>query len=190
MVAPTVRAVLVTVALAAAAVVPSAASAAYTIDTGRVGVRALGPFDTDHTRTYSPTVRAAARALGRPSNVFADGRGGCIGKWRRLGLRIVFTTFGGGEICRFGLAQSFSIERSRRWRTEKGLRIRMTQAELRRRHPRADWVDDSRFHPDGWWLRSFVSPFGDGRTREPMLLAAIRAGRVASFEGWIGAAGD
>jgi len=181
--------VLAAVALAA----PAAEARSLTIETGKYGVRKLGPLDTRSTPSYSPTVAAARRALGRPSNVFPNGGSGCVGKWRRLGLRIVFADFGGGTgpVCGRAKAQSFTIHRSRTWRTWKGLRIGMAQAELQRRHPRARWVDDDEFYADGWWLRSSISPFGGG-ARTPVLAATVRGAdpRVSSFYGWIGAAGE
>ena len=68
----------------------------------------------------------------------------------------------------------------------------MPQAEVRQRHPRARWVDTDRFYPDGWWVRSSISPYGDGETRTPVLGATVRGAdpRVSSFFGWIGAAGE
>ena len=104
--------VLVAVALAA----PAADARSLTIETGKYGVRKLGPLDTRSTRTYSPTVAAARRALGRPSNVLPNGGGGCVGKWRRLGLRIVFADFGGGTgpVCgRAKASRSRSTARAR-----------------------------------------------------------------------------
>jgi hypothetical protein len=41
----------------------------------------------------------------------------------------------------------------------------------------------------GWWLRSAVSPFGDG-SRYAVVRAAVSDRRVSAFSGWIGAAGD
>ena len=88
-------ALLVLAALALAA--PAAEARSLTIETGKYGVRKLGPLDTRSTPSHSPTVAAARRALGRPSNVFPNG-GGCVGKWRRLGLRIVFADGRGGGV--------------------------------------------------------------------------------------------
>ncbi len=188
---PAIAALLALVAVALAA--PAAEARSLTIETGKYGVRRLGPLETVSTRSYAPTLAAASRALGRPSNAFPNGGGGCVAKWRRLGLRIVFADFGGGTgpICARGKAQSFTIHRSRAWRTWKGLRIGMAQAELQTRHPRARWVDDDAFYADGWWLRSSVSPLGDG-SRTPVLAATVRGAdpRVSSFYGWIGAAGE
>ena len=181
--------VLVAVALAA----PAADARSLTIETGKYGVRKLGPLDTRSTRyLLADRRRGAPRARPAVERVPERG-GGCVGKWRRLGLRIVFADFGGGTgpVCGRAKAQSFTIHRSRTWRTWKGLRIGMAQAELQRRHPRARWVDDDAFYADGWWLRSSVSPFGTG-ARTPVLAATVRGAdpRVSSFYGWIGAAGE
>ena len=173
---------------------PAGQARSFTIETGKFGVRQLGPLDTRSTPDRSPTVGAARRAFGRPSNLFASSDSSCVGKWRRLGLRILFASFDSPTtpICRRGIAQSFTIQRSRKWRTWKGLRIGMSGAELKVRHPRADWVDDNPNYPDGWWLRSSVSPISAEPVRTPVLAATVRgdAGRVQAFFGWIGAAGD
>jgi hypothetical protein len=173
---------------------PAAQGRSFTIETGKYGVRQLGPLSTRSTPSYAPTVGQARRAFGRPSNLFPSSSSSCVGKWRRLGLRILFASFDSptSPICGRGIAQSFTIERSRKWRTWKGLRIGMDGAQLERRHPRARWVDDDPGYPDGWWLRSSVSPYGAGDVRTPVLAATVRggAGRVHAFFGWIGAAGD
>jgi hypothetical protein len=170
----------------------SAHAARYTIETSRYIVRQLGPFDTHHSRSYAPTVERAIDALGTPSNLFRPNGYSCVVKWRRLGLRIEFHNYySPGDDCEFGLAQRFTIEKSRKWRTWKGLRIGMTEAQLLDRHPRAEWVPKDSF-PSAWWLRDAYSPIGDGGDY-PVLYARLKhgdEGRVASFYGWIGAAGE
>jgi hypothetical protein len=113
-------------------------------------------------------------------------------KWRRLGLRIVFANFGDTRsTCRPGVgrAQSFTIERSAKWRTWKGLRIGMAAASVLQLHPRARWVAGNRFYRDAYWLRSAISPFGEG-ARYPTIAATLKGGLVSSYYGWIGSAGE
>jgi hypothetical protein len=181
-------------ALAPLLVAPDAHAASLTIRTGSFEVTRLGPLKTTSSRTYAPTIRRAVRAFGQPSNSFPNG--GCVVKWKRLGLRIQFSNFGGDPrgVCHpaVGRAQSFTIERSRKWRTWKGLRIGMLEARVAERHPRADWFDGNRFYDQGYWLRWNQSRFGGGG-EYPVLAAHLKngtSGRVTSFSGWIGSAGE
>jgi hypothetical protein len=183
--------------LAAVALTTQAAQArSYTIRAGEHVVTRLGPFKTRFTRHYAPTIRKAIRAFGRPSRSFRTRYDGCVVKWKRLGLRVEFYNLGYHPhgICHpdSGLAQSFIIKRSKKWRTWKGLRIGMPEKRVWDLHPLAEWVDDRDGQPASYWLRSAYSPFGDGGD-----YAVVSArlwhrtyGRVVSFEGWIGAAGE
>ena len=182
-------------ALAASLCASPAVARSFTIETGSLAVSRLGPLKTTSSRTYAPTIRRAVRAFGQPSNSFNNG-GGCVVKWRRLGLRMLFASFAGDPrgVCHpaVGRAQSFTIERSEKWRTWKGLRIGMRESRVLDLHPFADWFDGNRFYDQGYWLRWNHSPFGDGG-RYPVLAAHLKRGdegRVESFSGWIGAAGE
>jgi len=185
-------------ALGTSLVAPPAQARPYTIKAGEWVVTKLGPLKTKSTRNYAPTIRRAIAAFGHPSSRFTS-HGGCIVKWKRLGLRIEFYNFGftEGSVCNadIGRAQSFTIKRARRswrWRTWNGLRVGMPERRIWDLHPRAEWVDDSRFHDQGYWLRWNYSPFGDG-AKYPILSAHLRngySGRVKSFGGWIGSAGE
>ena len=175
-------------------IAPESHAASFTIETGSFRVTKLGPLKTTSSRTYAPTIRRAIRAFGQPSNSFPNG--GCVVKWKRLGLRIQFSGFAGdprGQ-CHpdVGRAQSFTIERSEKWRTWKGLRIAMPEDRVLDLHPFADWFDGDRFYDEGYWLRWNFSPFGDG-SEYPILAAHLRngsSGSVKSFSGWIGSAGE
>ena len=165
----------------------------YTIEANKSAVTKLGPFKTRNTAHYRPTLARAIRAFGRPSSRFQR-HGGCIARWKRLGLRIDFYNFGGSSLAPcdpgFGYAQSVAMKRSRKWRTWKGLRIGMSEEQLLDRHPLAEWVEDHDYYPDGWWLRQNYSPFGDG-AYYPVVSAQVGGRfRVKRFEGWIGAAGE
>ena len=151
----------------------------FSVKAGEYGVLRLGPFKTKTTRTYHAKVGDAIRAFGQPSNLFPNGSGGCVGKWRRFGLRIEFYDFGGDtrSICHpeVGQAQSFTIRGSRKWRTHAGLRIGMRESQVQEKHIWAEWHDTSRFHEQGYWLVTAVSPFGDGG-EYPALAAHLRHG--------------
>ena len=187
-----------TVAAAAAALslglFPAVAPArSFTIETGEYVVKQLGPLKTRSSRYYSPTVGRAINAFGRPSSRFHRS-GGCVVKWRRLGLRIEFYSFGHApseDRCAadVGQAQSFTITGSKKWRTSKGLRIGMSEEDMWDRHPNAEQVRDD-FYPDGYWLRQAYSPFGDGAYYPVLSVQLSPGGNVKNFYGWIGAAGE
>ena len=191
---------IVVAALGASPLLATEARAkSYTIETGTFTVSRLGPFKTTHKRSYAPTIGEAIKAFGRPSNSFRISPGdGCAAKWKRLGLRIEFYNFGvapsEASDCEpeVGLAQSFTIERSKKWRTWKGLSLGMREERVWDLHPDAGWIEDHDYYPNGYWLRDNYSPIGDGGDY-PILAAYLKhrdTGRVKSFYGWIGAAGE
>lgn len=181
-------------ALAVLVAAPAAEAKSVTIVPGKWGVKRLGSFRTVGNSHYQPTVGQAVRALGRPSSRFRK-HGGCIVKWKRLGLRIEFWNFGGTPpgktICSddVGLAQSFSVTERRKVRTWRGVRIGTSEARMLKRHPGARWFGGDSFSPPAWWLRQQTSPFGSGE-RYAIVAARIRHSRVSRFDGWIGAAGE
>jgi hypothetical protein len=157
-------------------------------------VTGIGDLDTRHTRSYAPTIREARRAFGRPSNTFKASRfGGCVVKWDRLGLRILFTSFGSPPATHcdrdVGLAQNFSVYKGRKIETWRGLHIGVLDENVEMLHPSAEFVVDDPSYPDGWWLRTAVSQIGEPH-EYPVVEALVRDGAVSSLTGWIGAAGD
>ena len=182
---------LLTAAVVALTVCGPAQAKSYTIVPGKWGVKRIGSFHTVNSAHNRPTIGNAVRAFGTPSSRFQK-HGGCVVKWKRLGLRIEFWNFGGlppgqticGDDASF--AQSFKVTARRKLRTWRGLRIGNTENRLLRLHPGARWHDAGR---GAWWLRSQTSPFGDG-SRYAIIAASIRSGRVSRFDGWIGAAGE
>ncbi len=179
----------------AAAAVPAAADArsSHTIKPGKYIVKKVGAFDTKSTSRYRPTIRHASRAFGQPSSRFQK-HGGCIVKWKKLGLRIEFYNFGGlpqdQTICGpdASYAQSFTAT-GRRFRTWKGLRPGMPEDEVYDRHPAAEWFDGDRYRRPAWWLRQQWSPIGDGGYY-PIVSAQVRGDRITALHGWVGAAGE
>jgi hypothetical protein len=110
----------------------------------------------------------------------------CVVRWKRLKLQMVFVSFGGGSVCDddVGRAQTFGV-RGERFRTWKGLRVGQREASVKRRHPAAE------FRTGAWWLKTAISPVGDGRSEYAVVDAKIGSkGRVRVLRGWIGAAGD
>ncbi len=108
------RSSLIALTVAAIAGTPTVAeSRSHTMTPGTHIVRSIGSFDTTRTRRYAPTIARATRAFGKPSSRVRR-FGGCVVKWKRLGLRIDFHNFGGtppGQtICGpdASYAQSFS----------------------------------------------------------------------------------
>ena len=171
---------------------PAAGARSFTIVPGKYGVKRIGPYKTKGTRRYSPTIRGAVRAFGRPSSRRRR-RGGCVVKWRRLRLRIEFHNFGGVEpgktICSDAFAQSFSAK-GRKFRTWRGLRVGMSRDRMLELHPGAELFEGDRYQPRAWWLRQQISPFGDGTTSYSIVAARVRRGSVSRLDGWIGGAGE
>jgi len=156
------------------------------ISTGSGGVTALGSW---HVSTHS-TFPAAVRALGAATTVHAKTSGNsCTGTgiWSPLGLRIVFTSFGGDPYCQGARAQTGTISGAagrRHWQTARGLRVGDSLAKLKQLYPRGIKG------PGGWAIvYSLHSVIAEG-SRLDIVTASIKANRVASFKLWIGGAGD
>jgi hypothetical protein len=192
--------VVVKAVLAVAVVVlalPSSADAWKKIRTNAEGqVSSLGKFTVreDGYSRSAGRLDKAVDAFGSPDVRRLNQYGSCRVRWDRLGLRILFVNFGlipgdGHDTCdgRYGYAQKMAIEGpgSRKWRTQRGLRVGMTLGALRKRHPEAVR------HHNGYWLTTQMTPYGDGC---PCPQAGLRAttdnGRVASFRSWLSTAGD
>ena len=160
----------------------AAAASGYTIRAAGFQVYRIGPFRPRR----DATIGAAVRAFGEPSSRRSPGAGACTVRWSALRLKIIFANFGapGYDPCDdgIGLASSFTA-RFGRFRSWRGLRVGAPVSRVRARHPNA-----SR-HGRHYWLKTGVSPYGDGR-RTPVVRAEVAGGRVTALKGYIGAAGD
>lgn len=162
----------------------AAVAAPHTIRVSGGYVTRIGAFRPRR----DPTIAAAERVFGPASTRRLIGGNGCRVDWKRLKLRIVFANFGGsgpGETtcsAHVGKSQSFTV-RGRRFRTWKGLRVRHRSATIPRRHRAAE------FRRKSWWLKTAVSPFGDG-SEYAVVRAIVADRRVRALKGWIGAAGE
>jgi len=96
---------------------------------------AIGPFDV---RAGNATVSDAVAAFGATDSKTDDGSGGCDLLWGTLGLKANAADYGSGDACgpKTGRISSFVI-RSPAFETDRGLRVGMSEAELRQRHPEA-----------------------------------------------------
>jgi hypothetical protein len=173
--------VLVAVALGVSA--PAEAQSTFTIRTSNGAVARVGAF---HPRR-SATLASAIRAFGRPSSTKLT-RSACLVEWRRLRLRMTFTTLGafapGESFCTpsVGLADSFTA-RGTRFRTSAGLRVGSPSSSVAAIYPSAE------FRSGSWWLVTAVSPFGD-QSEYPVIRAIVGGGRVRALVGFIGAEGE
>jgi hypothetical protein len=181
-------AIVAAISLAAAGVAAPAAAArpGGVIHTGPNGVTALGSWNVSTHSTFP----AAVRALGAANQVQAHNHGdSCTGTgtWSGLGLRIVFTSFGGDPYCQGARAQTGTISGAagrRHWRTTRGLRVGDSLGTLKRLYPGA-----IRGH-GGWAIvYSLHSVVAEG-SRLDIVTASIKNNRVATFGLWIGGAGD
>jgi len=131
-----------------------------------------------------PEFPKAVAALGQPSHVKNPDIPGCRASWRRLGLTIQFESFGIAHGCDEGKAQAAIVKGHRArvsWRTQLGLRVGDGFAKLKRLYA------DARRKPGA---RVIVyqddPPIGDGS----IITALIRHHKVASFQLWLGGAGE
>jgi hypothetical protein len=135
------------------------------------------------------SLAGAIRAFGRPK-LRRTGEA-CTATWTQYGLTMNFYNLGGANPCspRFGRF-SKAIVHGARWRTDKGLRIGMPSASIRRYYPRATFNRGLRFYrPSGWWVVTRRELFGAGGFY-PGLLAETRGGKVISFQVRYPAGGD
>lgn len=135
-----------------------------------------------HVRAH-PEYGKAVYALGKPTSLSSEGNP-CTARWAKLGLRILFTSFGGATSCADSNAQTAVIKGPagrRAWRTQRGLRVGDTLARLRRLYPNA------RRKPGARVIVYQQDPYiGDGS----IVTALVRHKRVASLQLWLGGAGD
>ena len=144
------------------------------------GVTYLGAWHVSAHAEYGKAVYA----LGEPTRVVNPDSPTCSATWRSLSLVIHFTSFGGGDSCSDGLAQSAVIRgpaARKSWRTQRGLRVGDRLARLERLYPNA------RKKPGARVVVYQRDPgLGDGA----IVTAILRHKRVASFRLWLGGAGD
>ena len=163
-------------------VAASTAAAARTIkaEPGRYwAVTYLGGW---HVRAHAEYGKAVF-ALGEPSVVVGSGVP-CTAYWHHLGLRILFSSFGGATSCSDAKAQRAIVKGPvgrRVWRTQRGLRVGDSLARLGRLYP------DARRKPGARVVVYQRDPvIGDGS----IITALIRNRRVASLQLWLGGAGE
>jgi hypothetical protein len=171
------------VALGAALVLAlpsSSAAAPRTIRASSAGVSSMGSF----LRSGASLSRAKA-AFGRPTKVRTVSKTYCRAWWRRLGLTVGFSNFGGGPPCAYGSAQTAKIRGAGAragWRSGRGLRVGDSTARLRRLYPHA-------FHRGrAYALARGHSPYGPRSVT--WFGAQTRNGKVTSFYLFLGRAGD
>lgn len=175
---------MATVAATAGVAGGAHAAATHVIATDGMQVSQIGAFRP----ADDASLRAAARAFGRPSSLRLRGST-CIVDWDRLRLRIHFENFGpaprGRTTCdpAVGRAQVV-VARGDRFRTTAGLRVGDPTARIPMLHPDAEFRDGR-----AWALVLARFPWGDG-SLEPVLNALPAKGRVAALVGYIGAAGE
>lgn len=138
-----------------------------------------------------PSLASAQRALGRAH--IHRGRSACNAVWPKLGLTISFVTYGGGDWCDDGLAQSATIRGARLedWAVKVGHRASIGS------HVTVDYLDDLgvlatvRSIERGWvaLARQFL-PYGDAGNYASVAAHRGRGGYIDRLDLWIGQAGD
>lgn len=182
-----IRKLVASTALALALLPSSALAVSRLVQTNGRQVVNLGGYRTTYSAGHTPTLGDAVTVFGSPSSRI-EGRYACYVRWPRLGLRIDFVNYSVDARlprCRddVGLPQQAHMTGRGLWRTSKGLVIGDTLTRLRSLYPRATG------HGASWWLISIYSTVGTPG-RGPVLSAYVKGGRVASFRGAVGAAGE
>jgi len=138
--------------------------------------------DHDFPGGVAPTRRNAIKAFGRPDG--KDPRG-CPNKWKTLKLRMTVADFGGGPVC----AGRTRIQRltisSRRWRTERGLRVGDSLDRVRELYPELmsyrEWLDGANREYRNHWVLVFEDSEFAGPPGIDRLSAVIRKRTVRSL---------
>ena len=141
----------------------AAAPGAHTIK----GDRFVGPV-----KIASGTLADATAAYGTPTTI-RHRPNACIARWRPLRLSMQFLAFE-GDPCVSGVLV-FSIAASKKWRTDRGLRVGDTRQRLLTLYPKA------KAKPDGRWLITRRACAEVGGNQFPGLKARMRNARVTSF---------
>src|SRR5215211_2406434 len=131
------------------------------------GDRSVGPV-----RVGSGTFSQARAAYGAPT-LIRHRPNACIARWRPLRLSMQFLAFE-GDPCVSGVLV-FSIAASKKWRTDRGLRVGDTRQRLLTLYPKA------KAKPDGRWLITRRACAEVGGNQFPGLKARMRNARVTSF---------
>jgi hypothetical protein len=175
--------------LAAAAVLlagASEASAALTIRTKEGRITRIGTMRTqgvnggrvmDATAAFGPATRIAPIGT---SNSEA-----CRVEWSPLKLRAIFANFGGADPCgaETGRLQQATI-RSRRFRTQRDLRVGDPSSTIKEKYPNAKFEDDV------WVVMTAFYALGEEPRRIPTIEAIVKKGRIEVLRLHVYAAGD
>lgn len=148
----------------------------------------------------SQDLRALVGAWGPPARLLrlgADGRA-CHAVWTRPRARVVLANFGflpdGASACspRYGRIQAISTVGAR-WRTDRGLAVGATEAEVLAAYPDASdrrWLGIGRV----WLLRPYetvcIGECDTDTIAVSAILAQVRRGAVTGFHAPVGAAGE
>jgi hypothetical protein len=152
----------------------------------------IGPLRTatQSGRYMKISYKAAKRKLGRPSSFRKQGST-CTATWRKLGLRLLWTSFGvvpGGRCATFLQAATLMPSSRVRWQTMNGLRIGDSYDQLQAIFPeayRAEFSADDEIHLVDY-------PFGYGDSDSPTVTAVLDYDwtQVVGFRLFVGQAGD
>jgi hypothetical protein len=129
--------------------------------------RAVGPL-----RIGNATLSEARSTYGEPTTIRYRPNT-CIARWRPLRLALFFLSFD-SDPCTSG-ALIFATAASKRWRTNRGLRVGNRRARLRALYPQA------KAHRDGWWLITRRACQEVGGNPFPALKTQMRNRRVTAF---------
>ena len=139
------------------------------------------------------TLFGAIQRFGQPTSLRHErgpglqGWNACVGRWRGIGLKIVFYNLGGRDSCRpqYGYFRDALIT-GKQWRTAAGLRSGHPWKYIARYHPRARPAPGS---TSWWWLVARSWPFGAGGSYGA-LSAKGANGSIVAFQVYYQAGGE
>lgn len=135
--------------------------------------------------TAAPTLADGLEVFGEPDDQERVQDLACHVKWDDVGLLAIYANLGGQDPCepQQGRLQGGTVA-STRWRTEAGLSVGMTLADLRRLHPDAE-------RDGNLWTLAWAPGPGPGTDGDVAVLGAtVLDDRVRSIQAYVGAAGD
>lgn len=150
------------------------------VATGDWRQRRLGSYYYKRDLTLGKSYIAAVKAFGPPSSRGSENQSNvCIARWQRLALEIHFSGWPTNPCATKRLRKSGWWEArvySRRWQTDRGLRVGDSEQRLRRLYPKARFSDKPPIQPS-WVL---------ARVREDefvwdLLVAEVWDGRVTAI---------
>ncbi|MHB8060424.1 MAG: hypothetical protein ACYDHO_06290 [Gaiellaceae bacterium] len=150
------------------------------VATGKWSQRRLGPYYYQQDISSGKSYLAAVQTFGPPSSRGHENTSNvCIVRWRKLGLEISFSGWPTNPCSRKSLGTSGwwgTSVYSRRWHTDRGLRVGDSEKRLRSLYPKARFSDKPPSRPSWVLVRQREDEFV-----WDLLVAEVGEGRVTAI---------